>query len=283
MKSVTSVSGGKTSAYMALHYPTDYYIFAVVLTDHQPSAPKDPGLLRECQARIPGFVATHEADQTLVNVLRLEQELVQPIQWVAAEYSLDRFVSQQTDLPGYRPGCRSILPNKRLRFCTVEQKIMPIFWHLWRFWWDGDPLLMNIGFRWDEPRRVEGWNCDNDTIRVPVACGLTPTKRWRYMPVEWRVPQFPLYQDRVNHAMIRQFWQRKGWVFPEISNCRFCFHHTAIQLQRQATLEPDNLDWWLQQESRTGATFGDQPLAEILRQPVLPVFNDQKTSCFCGD
>ena len=282
MKSVTSVSGGKTSAYMALHYPTDYYIFAVVLTDHQPSAPKDLGLLRECQARIPGFVATHEADQTLVNVLRLEQELGQPIQWVAAEYSLDRFVAKQTDLPGYRPGCRSILPNKRLRFCTVEQKIMPIFWHLWRFWWDGDPLLMHIGFRWDEPRRVEGWNCDNDTVRVPVACGLTPSKRWRYMPVEWRVPQFPLYQDRVTHAMIRQFWQRKGWVFPEISNCRFCFHHTAIQLQRQATLEPDNLDWWLQQESRTGATFGDQPLAEILRQPVLPVFDD-KAFCFCGD
>lgn len=283
MKSVTSVSGGKTSAYMALHYPTDYYIFAVVLTDHEPSAPKDPGLLRECQARVPNFVATHEADQTLVNVLRLEQELGQPIQWVSAEYSLDRFVSQQTDLPGYRPGCRSILPNKRLRFCTVEQKIMPIFWHLWRFWWDGDPLLMNIGFRWDEPRRVEGWNCDNDTIRAAVACGLTPAKRWRYMPVEWRLPQFPLYQGRVTHAMIREFWQRKGWVFPEISNCRFCFHHTAIQLQRQATLEPANLDWWLDQESRTGATFGDQPLAEILRQPVLPVFDDQKASCFCGD
>lgn len=283
MKSVTSVSGGKTSAYMALHYPTDYYVFAVVLTDHQPSAPKDPGLLRECQNRIPGFVATHEADQTLVNVLRLEQELGKPIQWVAAEYSLDRFVSQRTDLPGYRSGCRPILPNKRLRFCTVEQKIMPIFWHLWRFWWDGDPLLMNIGFRWDEPRRVEGWNCDNDKIRAPIACGLTPAKRWRYTTVEWRVPRFPLYEDRVTHAMVREFWTRKGWVFPEISNCRFCFHHTAIQLQRQAVLEPDNLDWWIDQEARTGATFGDQSMADILRQPVLDVFQDQKVSCFCGD
>jgi hypothetical protein len=282
MKSVTSVSGGKTSAYMAFHYPTDYYIFSVVLTDHAPSAPKDSGLLREAQARIPGFIATHEADQTLANVLRLEQELGKPIQWVAAEYSLDRFVSQQTDLPNYRSG-GPMLPNKQLRFCTIQQKIMPIFWHLWRYWWDGDPVLMNIGFRWDEPRRVEGWNCDNDKVKAPVACGLTPDKRWQYTTVEWRVPQFPLYDDRISHNTIRQFWNRKGWVFPEISNCRFCFHHTAVQLQRQAVLEPENLQWWLAQEERVGASFGTRPLAEILRQPVLDVFDDNRQSCFCGD
>lgn len=51
MKTVTSVSGGKTSAMMALEFPTDHYIFAVVLTDHKLSAPKDKGLLRECQDR----------------------------------------------------------------------------------------------------------------------------------------------------------------------------------------------------------------------------------------
>jgi hypothetical protein len=73
MKTVTSVSGGKTSAMMALEFPTDHYIFAVVLTDHQPSAPKDKGLLREVQKRIPWFVASHEADLTLLNMLRLEQ------------------------------------------------------------------------------------------------------------------------------------------------------------------------------------------------------------------
>ena len=144
-------------------------------------------------------------------------------------------------------------------------------------------LLMNIGFRWDEPRRVENWNCDNDKVKAPVACGLTPDKRWQYTTVEWRVPQFPLYNDRITHANIRQFWNRKGWVFPEISNCRFCFHHTAVQLQRQAVLEPENLQWWLAQEERVGASFGTRPLAEILRQPVLDVFDDNRQSCFCGD
>lgn len=281
MKSVTSVSGGKTSAYMALHYPTDYYVFAVVLTDHQPSAPKDAGLLRECQNRIPHFVATHEADQTLVNVLRLEQELGKPIQWVAAEYSLDQFIAKKTDLPGYRSTSYSYLPNKRHRFCTIEQKIMPIFWHMWRFWCDGYPMLMNIGFRWDEQKRVENWSCDNNKIRMPSSCNLD--KRCSYTTFEWRVPLFPLYEDRVTHDMVRKFWTNKGWMFPEISNCRFCFHHTAIQLQRQAVLEPENLTWWLEQEKRIGSTFGDRPLSKILDQSILDVFDDNKASCFCTD
>ena len=32
MKTVTSVSGGKTSAYLAANYPTDYNVFALVTT-----------------------------------------------------------------------------------------------------------------------------------------------------------------------------------------------------------------------------------------------------------
>jgi hypothetical protein len=111
MKSVTSVSGGKTSAMMALEFPTDHYIFAVVLTDHQPSAPKDKGLLRECQNRIPWFVASHEADLTLLNMLRLEQELGRRIDWVASQYSLDRYLWQDTDLVGYRSHGKFMLPN----------------------------------------------------------------------------------------------------------------------------------------------------------------------------
>lgn len=32
LQTITSISGGKPSAYMALHYPTDLYVFACVLT-----------------------------------------------------------------------------------------------------------------------------------------------------------------------------------------------------------------------------------------------------------
>lgn len=280
MQTITSVSGGKTSCYMALHYPTDHFVFAVVLTDHKPSAPKDKGLLQECQKRIPHFVASHEADQTLINVLRLEQKLGREIKWVAAEYSLDQYVLGQTDQPGYRLG-HPMLFNARTRFCTVEQKIKPIFWHCWTQF-SGEPVLMNLGFRWDEPQRVKNWNCKNDRMRYPVSAPIKGGNL-TYQEVEWRVPNFPLYHDRITHDDVRHFWQREGWVFPGVSNCRFCFHHTEVQLQRQALTEPENLQWWLEMERRVSKTFGRRPLNEILQQPVLGVFDELSTSCFCSD
>jgi hypothetical protein len=279
VKTVTSISGGKSSCYMALNFPTEHYVFAVVLTDHTPSAPKDKALLRECQNRIPSFVASHEADQTLLNVLRLEQELGTEIKWVSAEFSLDQFVLSQTDLPSYRSG-KPMLPNATTRFCTIEQKIKPIFWHCYMNWWNGDPFLMNLGFRWDERRRVENWNCKNDRMRFPVSAPVYGGK-WRKKEIEWRVPRFPLYEERITHDDVRRFWAKKGWEFPEISNCRMCFHHTDIQLQRQAQADPDNAQWWVDAEARVGNTFGKRALKDILAQPILDVFHDEP--CLCHD
>ena len=33
MKTVNSLSGGKTSSYIAIHYPADYNVFALVHSD----------------------------------------------------------------------------------------------------------------------------------------------------------------------------------------------------------------------------------------------------------
>ncbi|MGL5061380.1 MAG: hypothetical protein ACRC62_15510 [Microcoleus sp.] len=279
MKTITSVSGGKTSAYMAIHYPTDEYIFAVVLTNHTPSQPKDSGLLRECRNRIPHFVASHEADLTLLNVLRLEQEIGKPVKWVAAEFSLDQFVLGQTDLPGYRSK-KHLLPNSRTRFCTVEQKIKPIAHHCFLHY--AEAVLMSIGFRWDERRRVEEWNCQNDKIDIAYSCPVNGGNYKYLKDFEWRIPQFPLYENRIASDDVRRFWIKKGWVFPEVSNCRFCFHHTDFQQQYQATLEPENLQWWLQMEQQTGNTFGKRALLKVLDQPLLDI-NESNRECFCTD
>lgn len=45
MKTVNSISGGKTSAYLAKHYPADYDIFSLVCIKDKECAPKDPKLL----------------------------------------------------------------------------------------------------------------------------------------------------------------------------------------------------------------------------------------------
>jgi hypothetical protein len=291
MKSVTSVSGGKTSSMMALEFPTDHYIFAVVLTDHKPSAPKDKGLLRECQNRIPWFVASHEADLTLLNMLQLEQELGKRIDWVASQYSLDRYLWQDTDLVGYRSHGKFMLPNAQHRFCTEETKLKPMFWHCYLNYFDGKtPLLMNIGFRWDEPRRVEGWTCDKEKFKFPASawtglsedknsCSLFFRKRQQHKEIEWRISRFPMHEHCIDRLDVAKYWLNKGWQFPEISNCRFCFHHRDIEQQRQAQLEPDNLQWWLEQEEKSGHTFGKRPLKQILEQPLLDVFEDLPCNC----
>jgi len=41
MKIINSLSGGKTSSYMAIHYPADVNIFACVCIDDQNCMPKD--------------------------------------------------------------------------------------------------------------------------------------------------------------------------------------------------------------------------------------------------
>lgn len=281
MKTVTSVSGGKTSCMMALEYPSDFYVFAVVLTDHEPSAPKDKGLARECQNRIPWFVATHEADQTLLNILRLEQEMGKQIKWVASRFSLDAFIEGRTDHPGYRTGA-AMLPNSRHRFCTVKQKLEPIFDYCYSMLYQGDPLLMNIGLRWDEPRRVEGWTCENDKFKFAASCKIQ-SKKYEYQTVEWRVSHFPLYYDKVTRLDVTNYWEQKGWDFPDVSNCRFCFHHRPIQSQLQAVREQDNLQWWIEMEERHGKTFGSRPLSEILQQPILDVFDSSLSPCHCTD
>lgn len=277
LTTISSVSGGKTSSMMALEFPTDRYIFAVVLSDHEPSAPRDKGLLRECQNRIPHFVASHEADLTLSNMLRLEQEIGQKIDWVAAEFSLEKFALGQTSLPGYRSG-KPLLPNKRHRFCTTQAKILPIFWHCYLNYFDGDPLLMNIGFRWDEVSRTKNWSCENDKIHFPESCNVFDKKQ-KHKTFEWRISQMPMYEARIDHRMVKEFWKNKGWQFPEISNCRFCFNHTSTQQQRQAILEPANLQAWLEMESVTGKTFQDAGLADILRQPLLDVYGSGEIFC----
>lgn len=285
MKSVSSISGGKTSAMMALKFPTDYNIFAVVLTKHKKSAPKDKGLLRECQKRIPYFIASHEADLTLVNILKLEQELGKEIKWIASEFTMDDFILGETDYPGYRKGS-VMLPNQKRRFCTQNLKVLPIFWHCYLNYFDlnnQSPLLMNIGFRWDEPRRLDKWNCDNEKERFPYACSITSKKyQWKVQP--WMIGRFPMYENGITKQEVIRYWENKKWTFPEISNCRFCFHHSSFKMGLQAKLEPENLEWWLDMEKKTGQHFSiEGTLIETLNQPLLPLDVFEQSTCHCTD
>lgn len=284
MKTVTSISGGKTSSMMAVEFPTDYYVFAVVLTDQIEAVPSDKGLLREFQNRIPEFKASRELDQTLINVLELEQLIGKRIDWVAAPFTFDELIHQTTDYPSFRSG-QMMLPNKRARFCTVQLKLMPIFWHCFlNYYEENNPVLMNIGFRWDESQRVERWTCDNDKFKFPFACSTSGRKQWQYSSCEWRISHFPMYEAGISNPEVKEYWNNKNWIFPSVSNCDFCFHHRPIQQQIQSKLYPDRAKWWIAAEDQSGSSFNKERLENILQQSILGIYTeDNQSLCHCTD
>jgi len=142
MKTINSLSGGKTSSYLAYHYPADYNIFALVKIDDINCKPKDSKLIQLVSDKIgEDFIATAESDLTLKVILDLEQLIGQNIIWVTG-LSFDKLIKKQT-----------ILPNSLRRFCTQEMKMRPI----WDWWYKNinEKVKMGIGFRYDELERAE--------------------------------------------------------------------------------------------------------------------------------
>lgn len=63
MKTVNSISGGQTSAFMAAHFPADYNFFALVTTDDKRVMFPDKKLRQEVSDRIgKEFIGTLEED-----------------------------------------------------------------------------------------------------------------------------------------------------------------------------------------------------------------------------
>lgn len=295
MLTISSVSGGKSSAYMALHYPADRYIFAAVLTNDPACVIQDSGLRAYCQAKLPQFDwargGCREVDQTLLNLQRLEQELGQAIDWAAAPLTFDELISGVQDVAiarCYRAHvtASACLPNRRQRFCTQALKLYPIFWDCYLHG-DGDLAIMQIGFRFDEQARVERWNCKNDQLKVPLRCDIAGqfAGKHRHSLTEWRVPDFPMARGGVTKADVARYWQRRGWEWPLVSNCDFCFFHRAPEQRHQADRYPERAQWWIEKERQVGATFGDKPLANILSPEQLDLFEADlgQFACACTD
>ena len=87
MKTVTSVSGGQSSAYIAANYPSDYLVFALVCIEDRKCTPKDAKLVQAVSDRIgKEFIATAEDDTILHTMFDLEQYLGQRIDWVQVKH-----------------------------------------------------------------------------------------------------------------------------------------------------------------------------------------------------
>lgn len=256
MKTVTSISGGKSSAYIAANYPADRLVFALVRIEDDRCKFPDAVIRRQVEDRIQKpFIGTAEDDMIIYTMLDLEQFLGQQIHWVSG-ISYDEVVDTKGGL----------LPNKLHRFCTSHLKIEPIF-----YWWAehvGHPVTMNIGYRANEVRRANKMlsRVNSDGFLVFEATfekhGIGRHKglnKWEKVP--WQSPCFPLIDNGIYKDNIENFWEGKPVRFAPLNNCIGCFHRHPMLLKKMAMYAPEKMNWFARQEHigkgtwRTGVTY----------------------------
>lgn len=236
MVTVNSLSGGKTSSYMAIHNHADVNIFACVCIDHHPATPKDKSILDYALNKLNGnFIATAESDKTLKVMMDLEQIIGKEIVWVRG-LSFDEVID--------RAGC---LPTWARRFCTTELKIRPIFEYLWPRY---GKVIMNIGFRGDELDRIKKALEPEKELMKFVSSQNIETRRQKWDTVDYRIPGFPL--KSTYHLEIISFFKKFfDWlIFPYNSNCMGCHHKPAELIKENYKDEPEKLIWFALQEQK---------------------------------
>lgn len=266
MKTVNSLSGGRTSSYLAVKYPADYEIFSVVCIDDETSRLKDKSMndyinnkLHKFIPEFGEFIATAEDDKTLYVMRDLEQFLGREIIWVRG-MSFDNIIDK---------GTQNRLPSWARRYCTEKMKLLPIF--LWWFENIGEKVKMRIGFRANEFDRMLRFfnNSDPVNFKIPISCNTYGSKRQNHTNYNWRFCEMPLIKDQIFENEIREFWDKYGYIggtlfqelkkmdFPEISNCVGCFHKPEELLAAMAEINPFKMGWFAKQENKNMGTWLD--------------------------
>ena len=144
MKTFNSISGGKTSAFLEKHYPSDYRAFALVRTNDKRCLFTDSKLRQMVSDRIGvEFIGTLEDDIIINTIFDLEQFTGREIKWVTGK-TFDEIIERKSGIPN--------LPQPMRRFCTLEMKVEPLF----QYWksLNIEPWECRFGFRANEMRRA---------------------------------------------------------------------------------------------------------------------------------
>lgn len=248
---ITSVSGGKTSAYVAKHYASDHLVFSLIRIEDKVCQYPDKKIRQLVEDKIQApFIGTAEDDIIIQTMLELEQYLGQEINWVTG-ITFDKVIK---DKGGW-------LPNKLHRYCTTHMKIEPIF----NFWQQHykQPTQVQIGFRANEKRRVKNMekrlNKEGATsFKTIVGRSKTGTQnKWAEIP--WQIPVFPLVQDNIFKDTIHEFWKDKPVTFAPLNNCVGCHHRNPLLLRKMFTLHPNKMEWFMNQEGGSNGFWKAHP------------------------
>jgi hypothetical protein len=281
VKTINSLSGGKTSSYIAANYPADYDVFALVRTDDKNCLFPDKKLRQEVSDRIgKEFIGTLEDDTIIYTMLDLEQYIGRKITWVSGK-TFDEITTRKDKV---------YLPNKVQRFCTVEMKIEPMF-----YWWAeniGEPTETRIGFRANETRRANNMleRCNEDGLSTFKATfEKHPDGRNKWEDVPYQKPSFPLIMDNIRKDQIEQYWKDKPVRFAWMNNCVGCFHKTPLLLRKMFDKHPNKLEWFAkrERESINGAAWRSDILYDDVKKwnSQFELFDDDFNECdsgYCG-
>lgn len=282
MKTVNSLSGGKTSSYIAMNYPADIEIFALCCIDsHNAGKYIDKKVLQMVNDKLqkycshyPEFVATSEDHKVLKVMFDLEQQIGREIVWL-------RGIGWEEMIK-----FKKAIPNQAKRFCTTILKMNPIFEYLYKY--HELPVKMRIGYRYDEAERAKRLN---NWFKFAYKCEWQDKScRWlnRWKEIQWRIGEFPLIEDKITHYQIKQYWEGRGIDFPKDSNCLNCFWKAEEQLRKNFETSPPVMSWAGIMEDMQGNTFKSKMnLWQIKKLPVqLDFFYGTGSGCeagFCTD
>lgn len=278
MKTVNSLSGGKTSSYIAANYPADYNVFSLVRIEDEKSKFPDKKIRQEVEDRIQApFIATAEDDMIIYTMLDLEQHIGSKIDWVTGK-TFDNILVSSTG--------KRYLPNVMQRFCTVDMKIRPII-----DWWYNtisEPIEERIGFRANESRRANNMlkRCKDDGfIYSKVVTGKRGSRN-KWTEFKHKKPSFPLIDDNIFKDEIESYWNGKSVRFAYMNNCVGCFHRSAALLKKMHQKHPSKLEWFAMQERDDSRFKKEFKYSDILDwKPQAELFDDDFNECdsgYCG-
>jgi hypothetical protein len=281
MKTVNSISGGKTSAYLMQHYPSDINIFSLVRVEDDNCLwmnGKDEKTRQLISDRIgKEFIGTAEMDEIIYTILDLEQFTGQEIKIITGR----TFEEVIKDNYNY-------LPNKMVRYCTVEMKLKPIFNYLNSL--EVLPVEMRIGYRPNEIERAERMlqRADENGIEhfETIVGKRKSQNKWGKVP--YRKAKFPLIDENITKDIIYNYWEDKNVRFAYRNNCVGCVNRQPLMISHMATKERNKVEWFNNMELQTGNRF----LSDVSFQSILKfstqgqLFTDEDFSTcdsgFCG-
>jgi len=249
MITINSLSGGKTSSYMAVHYPSDYEIFSLVCIDDVKCAPSDSNLIKMVNDKFNKygyvekygeFIATAEDDKIIKVMFDLEQMLGREIVWVRYD-SFDKAIDK-----------KMMLPNMSMRYCTTQLKILPIAdWVIKNIEF---PVFVNQGIRYDENERAKTQKGEREYVNK-VIIGKHKNGKNKWKEYFWAVANYPLIINKVLHPHVQEFWKDKNIEFPLDSNCVGCFWKDVQQLRKNWDDQTNKMQWFANQETRRNHFF----------------------------